>query len=139
MTVCSARTLRLCFSPACPEPRMPCCLTTVSVSIALFSSQICTKFDAVLLSDPSRNHIRPDTRLQLKGKDQAHPLSFVKCCTLTHKIHQYVLSTTVTSFYYKLLYRWQHQSRKLWTLSRSMKTNSQRHVFCAKVKELKLN
>jgi hypothetical protein len=30
------------------------------------SSEIYTKFDAVLLSDPSRNPIRPDTRLLIK-------------------------------------------------------------------------
>jgi hypothetical protein len=37
-------------------------------------SEICTKFDAVRLSDPSRNHIGPEARLQMKH---------VKICTST--------------------------------------------------------
>jgi hypothetical protein len=38
-------------------------------------SEICTKFDAVPLSNPSRNRIGPDIRLQIKGrkKQQVHP------------------------------------------------------------------
>jgi hypothetical protein len=49
--------------------------------------EICTKFDAVSLSDPSRNHISPDTRLEIKGrKKSARPPSCVKFCTLTPKI-----------------------------------------------------
>jgi hypothetical protein len=32
------------------------------------SSDICTQSDAVPLSDPSQNHIKPDTRLQIKGR-----------------------------------------------------------------------
>jgi hypothetical protein len=38
-------------------------------------SEICTKFDAVPLSDPSRYHIRPDARLQIKGRNKSacHP------------------------------------------------------------------
>jgi hypothetical protein len=37
---------------------------------------ICTKFDAVLLLDPSQNRIRPDTWLQIKGcKQSARPPS----------------------------------------------------------------
>jgi hypothetical protein len=30
-------------------------------------SEICTQFDAIPLSDPSINRIRPDARLQIKG------------------------------------------------------------------------
>jgi hypothetical protein len=53
-------------------------------------SEICTEFDAVPLSAPSRNRIRPDTRLQIKGcKILDHPPSCVKLCTLTPKICQY--------------------------------------------------
>jgi hypothetical protein len=49
--------------------------------------EICTKFDAVPLSDSSRNHIRPDTRLQIEGhRKSARSLSCVKVCTLTPKI-----------------------------------------------------
>jgi hypothetical protein len=35
-------------------------------------SEICTKFDAVPLSGPSRNHIGPDTRLAIKGRKNEH-------------------------------------------------------------------
>jgi hypothetical protein len=53
-------------------------------------STIFTQFHAVLLSDPSRNSIRPHTRLQMKGrKKSAHPPSWVKFCTLTLKICWY--------------------------------------------------
>jgi hypothetical protein len=43
------------------------------------------KFDAVPLSDPSRSHIRPDTRPQIKGRKNEH----VKFYTLTSTICQY--------------------------------------------------
>jgi hypothetical protein len=53
-------------------------------------SKICTEVDSHLLSDPSRNRIRPDTRLQIKGhKKSARPLSCMKFCTLTSKTCQY--------------------------------------------------
>jgi hypothetical protein len=46
-------------------------------------SEICTKCDAVPLSDPSRNRIRTPG-LQIKGrKKSACPPSCVKFCTLT--------------------------------------------------------
>jgi hypothetical protein len=32
------------------------------------SFEICTKFEAFPMSNPSRNYIRPDTRLQIKGR-----------------------------------------------------------------------
>jgi hypothetical protein len=35
-------------------------------------SEICTKFDAVPLSEPSPNLIRPETRLQMKGRKNQH-------------------------------------------------------------------
>jgi hypothetical protein len=35
-------------------------------------SETWTKFDAVPLSDPSRNRIRPDARLQIKGRKNNH-------------------------------------------------------------------
>jgi hypothetical protein len=50
-------------------------------------SEICTKLDAVPLSNPSRNRINPDTGLQIKEcKKSARPPSCVKYCTVTHKI-----------------------------------------------------
>jgi hypothetical protein len=49
-------------------------------------SEICTKFDGFPLSDLTRYHMRPDTRLQIKRREKlAHPTSCVKC-TLTPKI-----------------------------------------------------
>jgi hypothetical protein len=53
---------------------------------------IYSKFDAVPLSDISRNRIRPDTRLQLKGrKSSTLRPSCVKFCTLTPNICYYYL------------------------------------------------
>jgi hypothetical protein len=61
------------------------CLIISRVSVTL--SEICTKFDAHSLSDPSRNHIRPDTRLQIKlRKKSAPPPSYVELYTLTPKV-----------------------------------------------------
>jgi hypothetical protein len=56
-------------------------------------SGICTESDAHSLSDPSRNFMRQDIQLQIKGhkirKVSAHTSSCVKFCTLTPKICQY--------------------------------------------------
>jgi hypothetical protein len=44
-------------------------------------------FDAVRLSVPTRNHIRPDTRLEIEGRKKSTlPPSCVKFCTTTPKI-----------------------------------------------------
>jgi hypothetical protein len=49
--------------------------------------EICTKFDAVPLSDPLRNRISPDTQLQIKGrKEGEYPPSCENVYTLTPKI-----------------------------------------------------
>jgi hypothetical protein len=62
-------------------------LSTNSQSLRRTFSEICTQFDAVPLSNPSRNRIRSDTRLKIKGrKKPAHPPSCMKFCTLTAKI-----------------------------------------------------
>jgi hypothetical protein len=58
--------------------------------LCLQFSEICSNCNAVTLLDPSRNRIRPDTRLQIKGrKESAHPISCLKFYTLTPKIRQY--------------------------------------------------
>jgi hypothetical protein len=50
-------------------------------------SQMCTKYDDFPLSYSSRNRIRLDTWLQIKGrKRSALPPSSVKCCTPSPKI-----------------------------------------------------
>jgi hypothetical protein len=41
--------------------------------IPLTFSEMYTKYDAVLLTDPSRNPIRPDTRLQMKVVENSKP------------------------------------------------------------------
>jgi hypothetical protein len=78
----------------CPEPSMPfkhpctahACLIIARVSAALFT-EISTKFEAVPFSDPSRNRIRPDTRLHMQDrKESARPTSCIKFCTRTPKI-----------------------------------------------------
>jgi hypothetical protein len=56
-------------------------------SCVLPFSEICTKLFAVPLSDPSRNRIRPDTRLKIKERKKSALLSsFVKFCSLTPNI-----------------------------------------------------
>jgi hypothetical protein len=75
-------------------------------------SEICTKFNSHS-TDPRRNRIRPDMRLQIKGRNKsARPPSCVKFCMLTPNIWYYCHLPL------QLLYRWQHQSRKLWMLPR---------------------
>jgi hypothetical protein len=52
--------------------------------------EIYTKFDAIPLSDPSRNRIMLDTRLQIEGrKKSAHRPRCVKFCTLATNVCQY--------------------------------------------------
>jgi hypothetical protein len=108
-----------------PEPSMPFehpCTAKASFlerpsnhyqALRLTFSAICTKSDAAPLSDLSRIRIRPDTWLQIKGRKKSarHPaaLSFV------HWLPRYA-STVIYRCValLQLLYRWQHQSRKLW-------------------------
>jgi hypothetical protein len=87
---------------ACPEPSMPFkhpCTAHVFFLERLSNhyqglrhtfSNIYTKFDAVPLSDPSRNHSRPNTELQIEAlKKSACPSSCVKFCILTPILCQY--------------------------------------------------
>jgi hypothetical protein len=74
----------------------------------------CTKFDALPLSDPSRNRIKPDTRLQIKGRKNhhVHPAAW----NVVHWLPGYVSTIIYRCIaLLQLLYKWQHQSRKLWT------------------------
>jgi hypothetical protein len=83
----------------CPEQSMlykrPCAaytffpehLSNQCQSLRRTFAEICTKFDAYSLSDPSRNRIMPDARLQIKGHEKsARPPKCLKCCALTPKI-----------------------------------------------------
>jgi hypothetical protein len=64
----------------------PECLSAHRQGLHRTFTEICTKLDAYSLSDPSRNRISPDTRLQMKGRRSELPPSCVKLCTLTPKI-----------------------------------------------------
>jgi hypothetical protein len=83
--------------------------------------EIYTKCDAQLLSDPSRNRVRPDTRLQIKWrKKSAHQPSGAN---FVHWLPRH--ASTNTYRYITLLqqlYRWRHQSRKLWISRRCYMT-----------------
>jgi hypothetical protein len=90
----------LCSSPVlsfsvCPElsihsntcVRLMLCSSNACLIIARVSVSLLPRFahdNAVPLSDPSQNRIRPDTRIQIKKL--ALPPSCVKFCTLTPKI-----------------------------------------------------
>jgi hypothetical protein len=68
-------------------------------SIRRIFSDICTNFDAVPLSDPSRNHLKPETRLQFGGgRKSALPLS--SKILYTDSQHTQLLSFAVASCYY---------------------------------------
>jgi hypothetical protein len=87
-------------------------LIIVRVSVALFS-KICTKLDAVPLSVPSRNLIRPNTRLQIKGhkKSALHPAAW----NFVNWLPRYASTIIYRCIaLLQLLNRWQYQSRKLW-------------------------
>jgi hypothetical protein len=76
-------------------------------------TEICTKYDAIPLLDPSRDGIRSDTRLQIK---------WYKTWNFEHWLARYG-STTINRCFalLQLLYRWQHQSKKLWIPARGWK------------------
>jgi hypothetical protein len=62
----------------------PDCLCTHCQGLRSTFFELCIKYDAHLLSDPSQNHIRKDTELEICGhKKSACPPSCVKFCTLT--------------------------------------------------------
>jgi hypothetical protein len=48
------------------------CLSNQCQGLRCTFSEICTKFDAIPLSNPSRNRIRPNMRLQIKRRKQSH-------------------------------------------------------------------
>jgi hypothetical protein len=91
------------FFSVCPEPSVPFkqpCTADAFFPRRLYNhyhnhnrlifSEICIKFVAVPLSDPSRNRIRTDTGLQINGRKKlTRPPSYVKFCTLTPEILQY--------------------------------------------------
>jgi hypothetical protein len=76
-------------------------------------SEICTKFDGVPLSDPSRNRIRRGTRLQIKGRknQHVHPAAW-NCVPWLPRYTNTIIYRCIVLL--QLLHRWQNQSRKLW-------------------------
>jgi hypothetical protein len=86
------------------------CLIIARDYVALFS-EIYTKCYAVPFSDTSRNRIRPETRLQIKGCKITLPSFCLKICILPKYASTMLYSCNVLL---QLLYRWQYQSRKLW-------------------------
>jgi hypothetical protein len=76
-------------------------------------SETCTKFDAYSLSDPSQNLIRPDARLQIKGRknQHAHPAAWYFVYWLIRYASTIIYRCIALL---QLMYRWRHQTRKLW-------------------------
>jgi hypothetical protein len=73
--------------PCTAHPFLPESLSNHCQGPRCIFSYICTKLHAVPLSDPLRNHIRPDIQLQTKGgKKSASLRSCMKFCKLTPKI-----------------------------------------------------
>jgi hypothetical protein len=114
----------------CPEPSMPIkhpC-TANAFFFKRLSNQckglrhsfpnICTTCDAVPLSDTSWNCVRPDTRLQIKGRKKnrhVHPSAW----NLVHWLPRHASAIIYSCIaLIQLLYRWHHQSRKLWIPTR---------------------
>jgi hypothetical protein len=88
-------------------------------------SKICTKPDAHSLSDPSRNRIRSNTRLQMKGRNNQH--FHWAAWNVVHWLPRYASTTIYRCIaLLQLLYRWQHQSRKLWMPPRMVLPKYQR-------------
>jgi hypothetical protein len=75
------------YFPCTPHAFFPERLSYHCQGLRRTLSEVCTKLGAVPLLDPSRNRIRPDTRLQIEGrKKSAPPPSWVILCILTTKI-----------------------------------------------------
>jgi hypothetical protein len=58
--------------PCMPHALFPERLSNHCQGLRRTFSNICTKFDAAPLSDPSRNHSRPDKELQIKARKNQH-------------------------------------------------------------------
>jgi hypothetical protein len=97
-------------------------------------SEICTKFDPISLSDPSRNHTRPDIRLQIKRSKNQHIYPAAENIVHWHSI----CATTIIYCWIallQLLYRWQHHFLKLWI---TLSDNSKIRVFQKQIAALQI-
>jgi hypothetical protein len=75
--------------------------------------KICTKFVVVALSDSLRNGIRPDARLQIKGRKNQHfPPDAWNSVRWLPRYASTIIYRCIALL--QLRYRSQHQSRKLW-------------------------
>jgi hypothetical protein len=110
------------FFSVCPEPSKPCKahaffpqrVSNHCQSLRRTFSEISTKFDAAVpTSDPSQSRIKSDTRLHIKGRKNQHVLP--AACSFVHWLPRYATNIVYLSItLLQLLYRWQHQFRKLW-------------------------
>jgi hypothetical protein len=76
------------------------CLIVARVSRRTLS-EICIKFGAVILSGASRNRIRPDTQLQMKGRKKSACLpTQLREILYTDSQNMLVLSSDVAPRYY---------------------------------------
>jgi hypothetical protein len=81
--------------------------------LRLTASDICTQFDDVPLSGLSRNRIRPNTQLLITGRKNPHV--HLAAWNFVHWLPRYantLISRCIAVL--QLLYRRQHQNRKLW-------------------------
>jgi hypothetical protein len=83
---------------------------------SLVKNEVC-EGGFVMMQEPvlwRQNRIRPDTWLKIKGRffnQYAHPAAW----NFVHWLQQYASTIIYHSIsLLQLLYRWQHQSRKLW-------------------------
>jgi hypothetical protein len=83
--------------------------------IARFSVVIFPRFSQnLMLFLSSRNRIRPNIRLQIKGRRKSsYPPSRLKFCSLTQKIYITIIIYRCIAIL-QLLYRWQYHSSKWW-------------------------
>jgi hypothetical protein len=89
------------------------CLVSARVSVALVP-RFAHNLMLFILSDPSRSRLRPDTRLQIKGRKKIqrfHPTAW----NFIYKFPRYGSTIIYHSIaLLQLLYRWQHRSWKFW-------------------------
>jgi hypothetical protein len=89
----------------------PECLSNQCQGLRRNFPEIFTKSDAVPLSDPSRNPIRPDTRLQIIGRKNQH--GYPAAWNFVHWLPSYASTFMYCCIVLPQLLCW-HQSLKLW-------------------------
>jgi hypothetical protein len=89
------------------------CLSNHCQGLRLTFPEICTKFEAVPLSDPSRNRVKPDTWLQKRGPKKISTFGHIR--EIFYIDFKDMLRTSIYRYIVllQMLYRWQRQSLKL--------------------------